>query len=197
MASGYLNATSVMASEPAPREPSKSEQQVSLPLDPEEESKLVAESNALKTTANTCFTSSDYDAAITGYNRALEVLPTYLDYEIAVLKSNIAACYIKLEDWKDAIDAATTAIDGLEKLDPVPVPKKAANGKVAEAVQEENNVEEVDDQTADRLEALERNGHNVDDVRKIRAKALLRRAKARTESGGWANLAGADEGIYS
>ena len=173
--------------------PSEDEEVVALRLDAAEESKLVIESNSLKSTANTCFTSADYDAAILGYNRALDTLPSYLDYEIAVLKSNIAACYIKLEEWKDAIETATAAIDSLERIDPTPTPKKDSSGKASEEAEPDSKVEEVDDATADRIEALQRTGHSIDDARKIRAKALLRRAKARAESGGWANLAGADE----
>jgi tetratricopeptide (TPR) repeat protein len=179
--------------EPAATEPSKSEQQESVSIDPNEETKLILESDGLKRTANTCFASSDYDAAITGYNRALETLPTNLDYEIAVLKGNISACYIKLEEWKDAIDAATAAIDGLEGLDPLPVMKKEANGKAAEGP-EDGKVQEIDDAMAEKLETLARHDHAIEDVRRIRVKALLRRAKARLELGGWANLAGADEG---
>ena len=172
---------------------------MSLLLDPAEETKLLTESNSLKATANTCFTSSDYDAAITGYNRALDTLPSYLDYEIAVLKSNISACYIKLADWKDAIDAATAAIEGLERVDPAPVPPETsheglkATGDAPGGTEDEAKVEEVDDAAAERISTLARTGHTLTEVRKLRAKALLRRAKARAEVGGWASLAGADE----
>jgi hypothetical protein len=54
-------------------------------------------------------------------------------------------------------------------------------------------VEEVDDDTATKIEALNRSGRSRDDTQKLRAKALLRRAKARQETGGWASLQGADE----
>lgn len=54
-------------------------------------------------------------------------------------------------------------------------------------------VEEVDDETASRMEKLQSSGHSLSDVQKLRTKALLRRAKARMEMGGWATLAGAEE----
>jgi len=172
-----------------------------LPLSEEEE--LVTKSNNYKASANTSFASSDYDAAITGYERALETLPSYLDYEIAVLKSNIAACFIKMEEWKKTIDAATEAIDGLERVDPVPKPQKSSEGtndnsQVSEkrdGKETGEKVIEVDEEIERKLRVLERRGHGLENVRKIRVKALLRRAKARMELGGWAALQGADEGM--
>lgn len=172
-----------------------------LPLSEEEE--LVTKSNNYKASANTSFASSDYDAAITGYERALETLPSYLDYEIAVLKSNIAACFIKMEEWKKTIDSATEAIDGLEKVDPAPRPKASSEeandnaqdtGK-RDGQEAEEKVIEVGEETERKFQVLERRGHGLEDVRKIRVKALLRRAKARMELGGWAALQGADEGM--
>lgn len=178
--------------------PNADERPESLRLDPAEEQDLVSQSNILKTKANALFTTSSFTEAITGYTRALETLPTYLDYELAVLKSNIAACHIKLSEWKEAIDAASDALERLEVLDPVPkVVKKGEGGKVDE--QEEGRsggvVEEVDDQTADAIEALSRSGRSVNDVGKIRIKALLRRAKGRSELGTWSHLQGAQEGM--
>jgi len=168
-------------------------------LPPSEEEELVTKSNNYKTSANTSFVSSDYDAAITGYERALETVPNYLDYEIAVLKSNIAACFVKMEEWKKAVDAATEAIDGLEKLDPISWSQTSREGTDGEAVERGGQesgekVIEVDEEMERRVKILERCGHGLEDVRKIRVKALLRRAKARMEFGGWAALQGADEG---
>lgn len=57
----------------------------------------------------------------------------------------------------------------------------------------DGKVEEVDDETAERIEALQRSGRSREDVQKLRVKALLRRAKARSEVGGWASLQGAEE----
>jgi tetratricopeptide (TPR) repeat protein len=172
-------------------------------LPPSEEEELVTKSNNYKVSANKSFASSDYDAAITGYERALETVPSYLDYEVAVLKSNIAACFVKMEEWKKAIDAATEAIDGLEKVDPVPLPQTSGEGLNDKAPNDEERggqettekVIEVDDEMERKLQVLDRCGHGLEDVRKIRVKALLRRAKARMELGGWAALQGADEGM--
>jgi tetratricopeptide (TPR) repeat protein len=175
--------------------PNADEAPESLRLEPAEEASLIEKSNSLKTSANALFTSSSYTEAITGYTRAIDTLPTYLDYELAVLKSNISACHVKLGEWKDAVEAASQALDSLERLDPIPVKKTEGKGEESKAV-ETAVVEEVDDQTAERYEALQRSGRSVDDVRKIRVKALLRRAKARSELETWANLQGAQEGIF-
>jgi tetratricopeptide (TPR) repeat protein len=194
-----FTAMSTLSDEDAPTtntlKPSSEEVPTSLRLDPSEELELVEKSNSLKTSANALFTSSSYTEAITGYTRAIDTLPTYLDYELAVLKSNISACHVKLGEWKDAVEAATQALDSLERLDPVPVKKPEGKGEESKAG-EAAVVEEVDDQTAERYEALQRSGRSVDDVRKIRVKALLRRAKARGELETWANLQGAQEGKY-
>jgi hypothetical protein len=38
-----------------------------------------------------------------------------LDYEIARLKSNVAACYLKLKEWKSAVEAAGEGLECLER----------------------------------------------------------------------------------
>jgi tetratricopeptide (TPR) repeat protein len=153
---------------------------------PEEESKLLEESTAEKTSANKTFTSGDYDGAIQGYEKALAVCPTYLEYDIAVLRSNIAACHIKLSEWKKAVESATQALEALDRID---LPGKDAG----QAGSSGGEIEEVDDATEVRLSALSRTGHSIQDVHKLRTKALLRRAKARREVGGWASLQGSLE----
>lgn len=161
---------------------------------------FLSESNTLKTSANKLFGHGSYGEAIQTYDRALAQCPNYLDYEIAVLQSNISACHIKLNDWKAAVDSATKGLDSLERLDPLPKPKESdragpddlkhdgdkSNGKIAE----------IDDETAERIEALEKSGRSRGDVQKLRIKAMMRRAKARTEMGGWAALQGAEEGAH-
>lgn len=127
------------------------------------------------------------------YDRALSSCPNYLEYEIAVLHSNIAACHIKSEQWKEAIDSATKSIEALERIDPLPKPKDPKDATKA-IPQSQSAVEEIDDDTAEKIEALEKSGRTRDDVQKIRVKAFLRRAKARSETGGWAALQGAYEG---
>ena len=127
------------------------------------------------------------------YDRALSSCPNYLEYEIAVLHSNIAACHIKAEQWKEAIDSATKSIESLERIDPLPKPNDPQDSTKA-TLQSQSAVEEIDDETAEKIEALEKSGKTRDDVQKIRVKAFLRRAKARSETGGWAALQGAYEG---
>ncbi|KAI9723945.1 MAG: hypothetical protein M1812_000663 [Candelaria pacifica] len=155
---------------------------------PEEEAALVSESNDQKGKANKLFGTSHYSEAIQEYDKALSSCPNYLEYEIAVLKSNIAACHLRLDDWKAAIAAATQSLEALDRLDP---PK---------STEEVPDLEEVDDETEARIEEAqarstspEIGGRSKEDIRRIRAKALMRRGKARMEQGGWAALQGAEE----
>lgn len=156
---------------------------------PDEEKNLLEESNAEKTSANKTFTSGEYNTAIQGYEKALAVCPTYLEYDIAVLRSNISACHIKLEEWKEAVESATKALDALDRIDPPPTNEAGENGRGETT----GGVSEIDDSTEILLEALSRTGRSINDVHKLRTKALLRRAKARHEVGGWASLQGALE----
>lgn len=118
--------------------------------------------------------------------------PNYLDYEVAVLKSNIAACHLRLEDWKEAVKAATAALDGLDKLQE----KKTEDVKKGETEGEEE-IEEIISEGATKAEDTSRKGKREADIERIRAKALMRRARARSEIGGWATLQGAEEGMKS
>ncbi|KAL1303515.1 hypothetical protein AAFC00_006890 [Neodothiora populina] len=163
---------------------------------PEEEAKLLAESSELKQSGNALFAHGSYSEAIQTYDRALAACPNYLEYDIAVLQSNIAACHIKLQEWKEAIDSASKSIDALERIDPLPKPApKQQDPRSATATQQPSShaVEEVDDKTAEKIEALAKSGKSREDVQKIRVKAFLRRARARSETGGWASLQGAYE----
>jgi hypothetical protein len=107
-----------------------------------------------------------------------------------VLKSNIAACYLKLEDWKEAVATATAALDGLDKLQ-----GKIAEGQ-KEAEEEEEADEEIISQGAEKAEDTSAQGRREGDIERIRTKALLRRARARSEMGGWSTLQGAEEGMW-
>jgi tetratricopeptide (TPR) repeat protein len=139
------------------------------------------------------FARSSFKDAIETYDRALSTCPNYLDYEIAVLKSNIAACYLKLEDWKEAVKAATAALDGLDKLQ-----GKGAEGEVkVDKDEDEEADEEIVSEGAARAEDTSDKGKRETDIERIRAKALMRRARARSEQGGWASLQGAEEGMLS
>ncbi|EED13168.1 tetratricopeptide repeat protein 1 (TTC1), putative [Talaromyces stipitatus ATCC 10500] len=161
----------------------------------DEEARLLEESNNCKVEANKQFVAAAYSDAISTYDRALASCPNYLDYEIAVLKSNISACYLKLEDWKAAVDSATASIKNLDRCLPESIPadkddSTKASDEGANAVIELPDDEEDE---AKQLERLQQNDKRRNDIKRIRAKALMRRARARTELGGWANLQGAEE----
>lgn len=150
-----------------------------------EEKALLDQSNEEKANANKGFISAEYSSAIQGYEKALAVCPTYLEYDIAVLRSNIAACHLKLEEWKQAIESATRALDALDTIDPW----MNSEGKVADGP--DDKVEEIDEATEIRIAALTRTGRTINDVCKLRTKTLLRRAKARQQLGGWSSMQGA------
>ena len=105
------------------------------------------------------------------------------------MRSNIAVCHLKLEDWKEAVKAATAALDGLDKLQ-----GKGREGKNGDAKKEEEVEEEIVSEGATKAEDTSDKGKREADIERIRAKALMRRARARSEQGGWANLQGAEEG---
>ncbi|EMD91593.1 hypothetical protein COCC4DRAFT_30421 [Bipolaris maydis ATCC 48331] len=159
---------------------------------PDEEKKLLEEATAEKALANKTFASGEYNSAIQGYEKALAVCPNYLEYDVAVLRSNIAACHLKLEEWKQAVESATKALEALNRIDPPPAPKETGKDGEKE-VTGGGAVQEIDDTTEVYLDALTRTNHTIDDVHKLRTKALLRRAKARHEFGGWASLQGSLE----
>ncbi|MCJ1318891.1 hypothetical protein MMC15_004223 [Xylographa vitiligo] len=159
---------------------------------PEEEASLLEESNAQKVDANKLFTSSRYSEAIGEYDKALSSCPNYLEYEIAVLKSNISACHLKLEDWKAAVESATASLDALERLQPRKAKKSVEPGDEGEngaVVEIEGDGEEAERELAE----LKLSDERKVDIKRIRAKALMRRAKGKMELDGWGNLAGAEE----
>lgn len=109
-----------------------------------------------------------------------------------MLKSNIAACHLKLEDWKEAVKAASAALDGLDKLQG----KGNDAAKIEEKKPDEEEAdEEIVSEGALKAEDTSDKGKREADIARIRAKALMRRARARSELGGWASLAGAEEGM--
>lgn len=153
---------------------------------------MLASSNATKMAANGLFARAAFSDAISAYDRALSTVPNYLEYEVAVLRNNMAACHIKLSEWKAAVDNATKAMECLQRLDPV-VGVAGGAGDSRDGG-EEATVTEVDDDVAARIERLQESGRTHDEVQKMRVKALLRRAKANGQLGGWAALQAADEG---
>ena len=129
-----------------------------------------------------------------------------------MLKCNIAACHFRLKEWDEVVDAATASLEGLERLDPTLKPTKT-NEDVEQGVNGESRrrrisqgdcgsrfvgaVQEIEDETAARTEEVERSGRSREEVMRIRVKALMRRAKAREQLGGWAALQGAMEGMFA
>lgn len=155
---------------------------------------MVAESNSLKGSGNLQFGQGTFGEAIQTYDKALASCPTYLDYELAVLRSNIAACHLKLEEWKEAVESAEKGLDCLERLEPLPQPEKKGQGEEDQGAEgEAAQIEEVDAGLEARIEHLRRSGRSLDQVRKLQVKLLTRRAKAKTEQGGWAALQAAEE----
>ncbi|KAF9773863.1 hypothetical protein IL306_008233 [Fusarium sp. DS 682] len=169
---------------------------------PEEEEALVKESTASKEEANTLFAAKKYQDALNKYDDAINSCPKYLHYPRAVIYSNIAACHIQLEDWKEAIKAASDSLKALEKLEQSD-PRLNPDGKKADEEKEkekkEEDVEEeiissgasrdapIPTKVDEELKTLQAN------IQRIRCKALMRRARGRSEAGGWHNLAGAEE----
>ena len=173
---------------------------------------LLAEANAHKAEANELFKRNQTDGALSAYETAVSVLPNYLYYDLALLRSNMAACHVKLGAWKEAIRSATEALEALDK-ETKRIEKKKANPP--EAFPETSD--EVDDDDEDAEEEIISDGAlkaarppppppktkpakptapadpSDADILRIRSKALLRRGRARAELGGWANLSGAEE----
>ena len=137
----------------------------------------MAESNNYKTQANQLFGSSKYSEAISTYEKAISACPNYLDYEQAVLRSNIAACHVQLGDWKAAVKSAAASLEALNRLDPKP-----------------GAAEELDTSGAAGEGSITRPACTQEDRDRIRVKALLRRARANSEIGGWSALQSAEDG---
>lgn len=168
--------------------------------------KLLGESNSTKTEANTHFGQGDFSQAISTYDRALGFCPNYLDYEIAVLRSNIAACHIKLEDWKTAVDSATKGLDALDRAEGKPskgeLPdldtKDGPNPSKPDSKSTEDEgttqVVELDDteDVQSQLQKLQLSDERTEQIAKLRTKLLLRRAKGNQEQAGWSTLSAAE-----
>lgn len=170
---------------------------------------MVAESSSHKAEANALFTSGKYEFAINKYDEAVAVCPGYLDYELAVLRSNIAACHLKLEEWKEAVSNATSALDGLDRWEQHEKEKEKDQAQAQIDEPGAAKTDEADEAEEEIISAgaakagpsLANNPDHEskeaarqkrqDDVARIRAKALMRRARARSELGGWSNLEGA------
>jgi tetratricopeptide (TPR) repeat protein len=161
----------------------------------------VKESTASKEEANALFAAKEYQNAIDKYDEAISSCPKYLHYPRAVIFSNIAACHIQLQDWKEAAKAASDSIKALETLEQND-PRLNPDGKKGNEEQAKKEDEDVEEEIIsngatraapapakvdEEVETLKAN------IQRIRCKALMRRARGRSEAGGWHNLAGAEE----
>lgn len=204
---------------PKPTVPSPAEEAEIVRFEPEEEAvrsqslpsqwhlltpsqELIRESNERKAAANESFAAGEYGAAIKIYAEAISSCPNYLYYERAVLNSNVAACHLKLEEWKETVKAASDSVDDLDRLDPTKSKDtkkdsspKGEDGKEIVEAQEEAD-EEIVSVGAAKAEDTSGAARRKVDIERIRSKALLRRAKARSELGGWSALGGAEEGLF-
>lgn len=153
-----------------------------------DEASLLQESNDIKSQANAQFAKGSYSDAISTYDRALAVCPSYLDYDIAVLKANIAACHIKFADWNVAAESASQCLDRLQNLtSSLESPSDSVGVKESPPIPSSPvtaTIPSTQSGGKEREQMLAK-------IQRIRSKALLRRAKARTELGGWGQLDGA------
>ncbi|KAI0967237.1 hypothetical protein F4678DRAFT_256124 [Xylaria arbuscula] len=198
---GPLDPDSIQSENPSGED---TEESTSAPrFSPEEEASLVIESNEKKSEANSLFSSAKYENAINKYEEATAICPHYLDYELAVLKSNIAACHLKLEQYKEAIQTATDSLDSLSRaekaaLETVEEPGEDVKEEDAEEDEPEEEIVSAGAQKSapaivEETDAQKASRKRQDDILRIKAKALMRRARARSELGGWSNLSGAEE----
>lgn len=149
----------------------------------------------------------EYENAIETYNSALDTCPRYLYYERAVLKSNVAACHLKLEKWKDSAKAAGESLDlldeaeGKKKTSKKTTDDTSAGGSDDVDPENEDEEEAADEEIisagAAKAEDTSAKGKKKAEIERIRAKALMRRGKARMEIGSWASLQGAQEDYNS
>ncbi|OQO09335.1 hypothetical protein B0A48_04733 [Cryoendolithus antarcticus] len=187
---------------PAPSRPTPDEIPSAILPPPErfpkdEENALLAQSNDLKVKANALFATGSYENALQQYDQALALCPNYLDYPLAILRSNISACNLKLKDWDAAVKAASKGLDCLENLEPLPkpVPKPKSGDDKTHIQPETNEVEEVTPALEARLAALELSGQTLDAVKKLQTKLLLRRSTASTQVATWSSLQSASEDL--
>ncbi|CEG65937.1 hypothetical protein RMATCC62417_02609 [Rhizopus microsporus] len=81
---------------------------------PGEYEKLIEEATRFKSSGNQHFGQGEYKEAIEQYEHALVACPLTCTKERAVYFANIAACHMKLSEFKDAKDMCTQAL----KIDP-------------------------------------------------------------------------------
>ncbi|KAI9314934.1 hypothetical protein BX666DRAFT_1879378 [Dichotomocladium elegans] len=82
----------------------------SIDYEPDEFERLVAEATEYKKAGNTFFAQGEFAKAVSEYEDALVVCPLSATQVRAVCFGNIAACYLKQDQYKDARDMATQAL---------------------------------------------------------------------------------------
>lgn len=138
-----------------------------------------------------------------------------------MLQSNVSACHLKLEQWKDAVRSASDSLKGLDRVDKeVAASAEEELQRKAQAPPPNTNNDDGDEDDDVEEEIVssgaQQSGPAIlrtkretatatttatedalqkrrDDAARIRAKALMRRARARSELGGWSDLSGAEE----
>lgn len=87
-------------------------QQEAVPVLTEEEEKIMLEkAEALKQEGNTLYGQAKYNEAVEKYADAVDAAPPSASKQRAVYLSNIAACDIALKQYKEAVQACSTAIE--------------------------------------------------------------------------------------
>jgi tetratricopeptide (TPR) repeat protein len=124
-----------------------------------EEATHLTNSTNLKNSGNSLFAISNYDGALSAYEQAVAALPTYLDFEMAVLRSNMAACCVKLEEWKKAVEECDKGLEGLDAVEEER--KKNEDERVVE-IEDDSEDGNAEEGTVERSLATE------EDVKRIR-----------------------------
>jgi len=149
---------------------------------------MLADSRAMRSSSNSLFAISDYDGAMAGYERALAALPAYLEYETAVLRANMAACFVKMKEWKRVVEEADRGLDSLgdwERENERPLVEDEDAAEPRDGTASDGGPGQTEAQGTKNSDDAE---PSHEDVCRIRSKLLLRRAKAGVEMGGWAAL---------
>ena len=84
-------------------------------------------------------------------------------------------------------------MDALDRLTPKKSDTEQKNGDAEHGVVE---IEAEGPEAEKELASLQVSDQRREDIRRIQAKALMRRARAKSEQGGWGNLQGAEEGTH-
>lgn len=121
----------------------------------------------------------------------------YLEYELAVLQSNIAACYLVMGQWKDAVGSAERGLECLERELPMEKSEKKdtdrkkkstngqSNGKHEDPDDDDDDQvielpeDTTEESTAALLKTLQISDQRKQDITRIRSKLLLRRARSK------------------